>query len=249
MRKFLQVTGDEGSTLAERDAEQLAKVMADIARVLFSPGTVDQVLHRIVTASVLTIDGCDEAGLCARAQGDPVPMAASPLAEELDRQQLVLGEGPCIDALGGANSTYVSDLSETTMWPRFAKVAAEAGLRSVLAFRLFTEAETIGALQLYARLPLAFNPTDRAQGLIFAAHASQALAVAQTNASGQARIDHLQAALESREVIGQAQGILMERERITADQAFALLRKSSQRLNVKLRDVAQQLVDTGAFPD
>jgi len=107
---------------------------------------------------------------------------------------------------------------------------------------------TLGALQLYARLPAAFNATDRAQGLIFAAHAGMALGVARAQATERGRTDHLQTALVSREIIGQAQGILMERERITAEQAFDLLRRSSQHLNRRLRDVAQELVDTGTVP-
>ena len=243
------MNASEGSTLPDQDSAQLASHVADIARILFAPGTVAEVLARIVTLSVTTIDGCDESGLCERSLGNAVSVPTSPLIAELDHLQASLGEGPCVDTLGGANGVYVADLTETTVWPQFSPPAAEAGLRSVLAFRLFTETETLGALQLYARLPAAFNANDRAQGLIFAAHASLALAAAQTNATGQARIDHLQVALASREIIGQAQGILMERERITADQAFALLRKSSQHLNVKLRDIAQQLVDTGTVPN
>ena len=118
----------------------------------------------------------------------------------------------------------------------------------MLGYRLFAGSETLGALQLYARLPAAFNATDRAQGLIFAAHAGIALGVARAQATERGRTDHLQTALVSREIIGQAQGILMERERITAEQAFDLLRRSSQHLNRRLRDVAQELVDTGTVP-
>ncbi len=118
----------------------------------------------------------------------------------------------------------------------------------MLGYRLFAGSETLGALQLYARLPAAFNATDRAQGLIFAAHAGMALGVARAQATERGRTDHLQTALVSREIIGQAQGILMERERITAEQAFDLLRRSSQHLNRRLRDVAQELVDTGTVP-
>jgi len=150
--------------------------------------------------------------------------------------------------LGGLDSVYVDDLTDSPTWPRFGPLAAQAGLRSALAYRLFAGPETLGALLMYARLPGAFNATDRAQGLIFATHASMALSVARSQATERGRTTNLQTALLSREIIGQAQGILMERERITADQAFDLLRRSSQHLNLKLRDVAQELVDTGAVP-
>ncbi|MCW2543212.1 MAG: hypothetical protein JWM40_764, partial [Frankiales bacterium] len=88
----------------------------------------------------------------------------------------------------------------------------------------------------------------RAQGLLFASYAGIAIALARAQEAEQDRIDNLESALLSREVIGQAQGILMERERITADQAFQLLRRSSQHLNQKLRTVAQTIVDTGTVP-
>lgn len=103
----------------------------------------------------------------------------------------------------------------------------------------------MGALNLYARYPQAFGVIDRAKGLMLA---GLALSSAETHDAEDRRATNLQAALQSREVIGQAQGILMERERITPAQAFDILRRASQHLNIKLRDVAQALVDTGERP-
>jgi anti-sigma regulatory factor (Ser/Thr protein kinase) len=118
----------------------------------------------------------------------------------------------------------------------------------VLALRLLTDRPR-GSLNLYAGLPHAFGAVDRAKGVIFATHASSALGAAEARAEDAAESErHLQEALASRGIIGQAQGILMERERITAEQAFEILRHASQDLNVKLRDVAQRLVDTGEDP-
>ncbi len=240
--------GLERTSVMEDPEAQLAQQLAGIARVLLSPGTIAQTMQGIVTLSLASIDGCDESSFCEGVVGNGWSVPSSPLIAELNHLQGLLGEGPCVDAVGGLDSVYVEDLTDDARWPRFAPLAAEAGLRSALTFRLFAGAETLGALQLYARSPAAFDGTGRAQGLIFAAHAGMALAVARTRAMDQGRTDHLQVALVSREIIGQAQGILMERERITADQAFDLLRRSSQHLNFKLRDVAQQLVDTGAMP-
>jgi len=242
------VNSTQVSGPVQDSAAGLARHLADIARLLLLPGTIAQTLQRIVGLSVASIEGCDESGLCEGIldNGDLAP--SSPLIAELDRRQTSFGEGPCIDALGGLDSVYVNDLTDDGRWPRFGPLAAQAGLRSVLAYRLFAGDETLGALQLYARLPAAFNATDRAQGLIFAAHAGMALGVARAQATERGRTDHLQTALISREIIGQAQGILMERERITAEQAFDLLRRSSQHLNRRLRDVAQELIDTGNDP-
>jgi GAF domain-containing protein len=237
-------------TRAEHDApaEELPRQLGSIARILLAPSTVDETLQRIVDLSAQAITNCDEAGLC-RTQllaGHPTP--TSPVAAQLDALQTALEEGPCVDALAGADSVYVHDLDGDGTWREFGVQAVAMGMRSVLAYRLFAGTDTFGALQLYARLPGAFNVTDRAQGLIFAAHAGLALSLAQTQEEERGRSDNLQVALMSREIIGQAQGILMERERITAEQAFDLLRRASQDLNIKLREVAQGLVDTGLVP-
>jgi GAF domain-containing protein len=243
------MSSDAGGPSADSASVEVAEHLAAIAAVLLSPSTVQETLSRVVTYAVAAIDGCDEAAVCESAALSGALDAGQPLLADLDRLQSSLGEGPCVDALAGQDSVYVADLLNDTTWPRFAPAAVSAGLRSALAYRLFVRSETLGALQLFARLPGAFNATDRAQGLLFAAHAGMALNVARTHALQEQRAENLQAAMVSREVIGQAQGILMERERITADQAFQLLRHSSQRLNVKLRDVAQALVDTGSVPE
>lgn len=227
----------------------MAQTLVEIARILLAPGSVEQILQRIVLLSMTAIDGCDAAGLCAHA-GSPteLPLVGDGTLAALDEVQHELGEGPCLDVLAGADSAYVAELIDSTRWPLFAARATAAGMRSALAYRLASGKVTLGALQMYARLPAAFSATDRAQGLLFAAHAGMALANAQALAEADDRTANLLTAMLSREVIGQAQGILMERERITAEQAFSLLRKASQALNRKLSDVAQELVDTGAVP-
>lgn len=193
------------------------------------------------------MDGCDEAALCA-ANGLNTNPAPSELIARLDALQAQAAQGPCLDALGGLDTVYVADLLDDQSWPLFSPDAAQLGIRSALAYRLTSMGVTVGALQMYARLPGAFNAIERTQGLLFASYAGLALAVSNAQQADEARIDNLETALSSREVIGQAQGILMERERITADQAFQLLRRSSQHLNRKLRTVAQDIVDTGAVP-
>ncbi len=225
----------------------LARHLADIARLLLTPSEDTSVAQRILLQAVATIDGCDEAALCVD-DGLGIHTARSALVARLDELQTQAGHGPCADALGGLDTVYVPDLLDDQSWPLFSSEAAQLGVRSALAYRLSSKGVTVGALQMYAHLPGAFNAAERAQGLIFASYAGLALALANAQQADQVRIDNLETALSSREVIGQAQGILMERERITADQAFQLLRRSSQHLNRKLRTVAQDIVDTGAIP-
>lgn len=225
--------------------DDLAQHLAYVASVLLGPGGGATAVDTIVALALSTIDNCDEAGLC----GDSgLTLHASPSAtiRQLEALQSQTGQGPCTEALAGQEAIYVPDLlDDDRRWPAFSPEAASLGMRSALAYRLSVQGRTLGALQLYAELPAAFSASDRAQGLLFAIYAGLALAQAQAQEAEEAKLDDLQIALVSREIIGQAQGILMQREKITAEQAFQLLRRSSQHLNRKLRTVAQDVVDTG----
>lgn len=178
--------------------------------------------------------------------GAPISLAVSnPLAATIERIQVEVGQGPCLDASTSGRTFYAHDLTEDPRWPIFAPAAAEAGVRCVLAYSLGIG---LSALNLYSGYPDAFGVTDRAQAGLFATLAGLALDTSEQRATDADHVLNLNAALRTRELIGQAQGILIERERITADQAFNILRRASQHLNIKLRDVAQALVDTGESP-
>jgi hypothetical protein len=233
----------------------VAVAFADISRTLFSDPTVGGTLQRIVDFAVATVEGCDAAGISLLAGTEvSTPVWSHPVALEIDSVQYETGEGPCLDAIAGETIVYAEDLADDQRWPLFGPRAVSLGMRSLLSCRLAAGA-TLGALDLYAALPRAYGATDRTKALIFATHAGVALGAAEAleNATVSLnaelrRVADLRGALASREVIGQAEGILIERERITPDQAFAVLRRASQHLNVKLREVAQYLVDTGEVP-
>jgi hypothetical protein len=233
----------------------LAASFAEISRELYSAHTVKETLDRIVRFSVGTIDGCSGAGISFLEDDEIVtPVWTEPRVLEVDTMQYTTGQGPCLDAISQGTSVYASDLLTDPRWPAFGPMAAEAGMRSLLSFCLAGDV-TLGALNLYAQVPHAFRATDRATGLIFATHAGVALAAAEeledaTEALAVEieKLQNLHGALASRQVIGRAEGILMQRELITADQAFDLLRRASQQLNTKLREVAQHVVDTGDVP-
>jgi hypothetical protein len=135
----------------------------------------------------------------------------------------------------------IADMREEVRWPVFAaRAASETPVRSMLSFRLYDDRRTVGALNLYAKDLKAFDEADHQVGGVFAAYAALAL----TNAR---EVDGLRQGLESRTVIATAKGMLMAREGISDDEAFAILRRASQRMNVKLRDVAQRVVE-GSSP-
>ena len=162
-----------------------------------------------------------------------------------DQLQYELGAGPYLDAVWHQDVFHIDDLTTEPLYGEWSRrVVAETGIRSSLSLQLFTDPEAVislGALNLYSAHPRVFDSDTRAEAVAFAAHAAIALESAQTEA-------HLRSGLVTRTVIGQAEGILMERLKITADQAFGVLSRLSQHSNVKLRDVARNLVETGEIP-
>jgi len=231
------------------DPPELAIEVAQTAAALFSAGTVDDTLQRTVDMAVKTIEGCDYAGIFVLAGGTiSTPAHTDPMVIEVDNLQQRCGQGPCLDAMTEGPTVYAHDLVDDTRWPRLGSLANSIGVRSALASPLSANG-TRGALNLYASYPDAFGIIDRGKGLVLAMLAGIALSAAEVHDEEERRTANLEVALVSREVIGQAQGILMEREGIGADQAFDILRRASQHLHVKLRDVAQDLVDSGERPE
>ena len=236
--------GTESDTIAE-----LTENFSETAGMLFAAGSVTDTLAQVVDLAAGTIEGCDFAGIFL-VDNDVVtsPIHTDPIVDEVDDLQTNLGEGPCLDAIAHRTIFYAADLAEEVRWPRFARQATAAGLRSILALPL-PDKGGFGALNLYARYPGAFGVVDRAKAVILASLAGLALSSARSHEDEERRTENLHTALATREIIGQAQGILMERERISSGQAFDVLRRASQYLNRKLRDVAQDLVDTGERPE
>jgi GAF domain-containing protein len=233
-------------TLSRTDAE-LTIDFPRTARAMFSSGSVHDTLAHLLTLAVATIGGCDSAGILL-VDGDAVtPFDSDPLVG-LDTLPQRTGEGPCLDAISQNETFYADDLAADNRWPRFGPEAIARGIRSRLALPLLANG-TLGALNLYAQVTQAFGVVDRANGAFLAGLAGLALTSAQGHEDDERRAANLHAGLATRELIGQAQGILIERQRISADQAFDVLRRSSQHRNVKLPDVAQTLVDTGEDPD
>jgi transcriptional regulator with GAF, ATPase, and Fis domain len=230
-------------------AVALAEEVSRTTRALFAAGSGQATLAEVIRLAAVTVEGCDFAGIfLLDGQTVTTPVHTDPIVAEVDLLQHHTGEGPCIDALTHATIFYAADLLDDARWPRFGPQAAARGMRSLLAVPLSTNS-TLGALNLYARYPSAFGVLDRARAVLLAALAAVAFTSARAHEDEDRRSADLHAALNTREMIGQAQGILMERERVTADRAFDILRRASQHLNIKLRAVAQGLVETGERPD
>lgn len=159
-----------------------------------------------------------------------------------DRVQRRTGEGPCIEAIAsGADTVRVTDSrTAAKRWPKYAAEAEPLGIASMIAFPLFAEKKTLGALNIYSSRPGALTKESENTGWLLASHA--AVAIDRTR-----READLHVAISSRQRIGQAMGILMALKHISADEAFALLAKMSQDRNIKLRELARRIVATGAL--
>ena len=224
--------------MADLHQRELSQTFADIARTLLSEHSVEATLQRIAELAVETIDGCDYAGMTL-VEGTRVttPASTTNVPSHVDAIQIETGEGPCLDAIREHEVFQTDDLLQEDRWPKFARRAVEeTQVRSMLSFRLFVAEDTLGALNLYSKRTAAFDDEDRVVGSVFAAHASVALSTAQHE-------QQMAEALRSRDTIGQAKGILMAREGVTADEAFDMLRRGSQRLNIKLRELAQKVAE------
>ena len=245
----------------EREATGLVPApllaMGDLAGAGMEARRVEGILHGLAQVAVEVVRGAEAASLTLPGAGGGWTTAAftGELAQRMDGAQYAAGQGPCLEAATAVEWTaiIVRDLPDETRWPVLAAQGADAGARSVMCVSLFAGPslgaggvrQAVGSLNLYSRRAAVFGESERDTALLLALYA--ALALAATEAMGQAgeRIDQLKEAMGTRTVIGQAQGILMERNKFTAGQAFDRLRTASMNLNRKLRDVAQDLAETG----
>ncbi len=222
------------------NVDDLAARMSEMARFLQQEDSLQSTLDGIVAAAVQVVPGADHAGVMevTGRRRIETPSATGDVVRRVDQAQYESGQGPCLDATYRERTVRLSDMAGEERWPDFSRRALELGIRSMLSFQLYVAGATLGALNLYSRRTGAFDDESEHVGLLFAAHAAVAMAGAQ-------RQQHLTRAVSVRDVIGQAKGILMERYKITGDQAFQLLVRVSQDANVKLVDVAHHLARTG----
>jgi hypothetical protein len=231
---------------------ELAGAISQLSGLLIAEQTPETTLERVTGLVVEMVDHADGAGI-SLVRGRVVESLAhtSDLQRQVDEIQTSSGQGPCLAAIGDAATAVfqIDDMTRDRRWPTFAQKTAQLGVLSKLAFVLRVDtapSDVLGALNLYARNAYAFDAHDRAIGLIFANHAAVALANAQTHAADRLEVEQIHRALQTRDLIGQAKGMLMQRDGMSADEAFETLRTLSQRLNLKLRDIAQQVVDQHA---
>ena len=222
-------------------AQQLAETFAEISGVLLAEPDVQRTLDKMCVLLPVTVEGCDHAVVTVvRNQHLDSPAASDDVGPAVDAIQFEVDDGPCVEAIREHHTVVADDLVTEARWPKFSRRAVEAtGVRSMLAFRLFVAGDTLGSLNLYSKRPGAFTEESLAVGTIFAAHASVALRAARTKED----LARLREVVETRELIGQAKGILMGRRGISSEAAMELLCRGAERLKVELRELARRVVE------
>jgi GAF domain-containing protein len=218
----------------------LASRLSDLARKLQLEDDADAMLAGIVHAALELVPHAADASISLVSGRRTIVSraASSDLPRRIDALQCETGQGPCLDASYEDRIVNVADLSTEPRWPDFSLPAFGLGARSMLSFQLFVDGDHLGALNLFGKDVSVFGAESERIGTLVAAHAAVALA-------GSQQVSQLTHALDTRDLIGQAKGILMERFKITAQQAFLLLSRASSEMNVKLHDVAEQLTVSG----
>ncbi|GAB3918098.1 hypothetical protein GCM10011575_42690 [Microlunatus endophyticus] len=222
-------------------AEDFAQLAAELQGEHREQPTLDRIVERAVQA----VDPCDHCAITLRDSNGRLttPSATDSVAAQAAELENELGEGPCLDAIWDLGTITVNDLGTELRWPTWGRAAADLGIKSMLAVRLEVAGQPIVAsLNLFADRPTGFDSTDLGIASVFARHASQALAAVRVE-------EGLRAAARSRQTIGVAEGMLMQRFGLTLDQSFELLRRYSQTRNIKLRELAEHLVESGGIPD
>jgi GAF domain-containing protein len=219
-------------------SESLADALAVAARAINAPTTLDETLDAIVISAKASVPGFDEIGISLVNRDGTIDTLAGTgqLVWELDALQYSLEEGPCVRAMRSEPLVVAEDIRHDQRWPRYVPRAVKAGLKAQMALQLYTEEETLGGLNMYSTKSETIHPEALHAAELFATHAALALGRAR-------RESQLNEALDSRTVLGQATGILMERYKINAERAFQFIVRASSTSNLKARVVAHEIVD------
>lgn len=228
------------STDIPEDAS-INQVFRQLSALIYAGADATSIQEALVAASKRLVDGCDRASLLLR-ERDRFHTGASTdeIARRIDQIEMEIGEGPCVDAILDEAYQHDPDLTDSVSpWPAFtARILADTPVRSAIGYRLYLDGDKVGALNLFADTPGALTAASADTGAVLASFASVALMALRAREQAST----LREGLQSNREIGKAVGLLMATHRVGADDAFALLRSTSQELNIKLAQVAAQVV-------
>ena len=228
-----------------------AEALERLGRLSLRELSMDSLLQTVADLTKTVMPGNPETSVLLLVKDKPTTVAhTGQLAVDLDETQYERGHGPCLHAARTGELTEIADTRTETRWQDYTQRAAERGNPSSLSIPLAIDEDeqVTGALNVYARQADAFDEDSRSVATRFGPYAAVATSNMYAYQSARDMADNLQAALESRAVIDQAKGVLIERYKLTPDQAFQLLARVSMNANRKVRDIADHLVHTGELP-
>jgi len=220
------------------ESTRMAAALTAAAKAINAPPSLPETLDAIVHAALRSVPGFDHVGISIRHRDGSIETMASTdgFVQDLDNLQYELGEGPCLDAIREGRVLFIENARHEQRWPHYIPQAVQRGLRAQMGICLYDDERSVGGLNFYSTDCDTVGEESREIGELFAEHAAIALGRSR-------REQNLTEALGSRELIGQATGIVMERYQIGPDRAFQFLVRASQAGNIKLRDIAQEIVD------
>lgn len=227
---------------AEKIDHGTALLFARLADLVYTGHSYDRMLEDLVAAAPAMVSGCDHASLMLRRDDGSLATAAASdeIGYKVDALEREVGDGPCVDAITDEAWQLDPNLQQSSQWPRLAqRVVGETPVRGVAGFRTLVRGTKVGALNFFSDTPDALNTASATEATIVAAFVAVALAAADQHEQATT----LRAGLESNREIGKAIGLLMAGHKIDSDAAFAQLKKASQDLNLKIADVAREVVD------
>jgi GAF domain-containing protein len=222
---------------------ELLTTFRALSEIVYSGESYDTVYDALCRSTVEFVDGCDHASLMLRRNGRIQTVGSSDaVAAGIDRLERAVNEGPCLDAIDESepDQHICTDLTAGSKWPTLAAMMLErTPVRGMAGFRIRQDGHKVGALNVFSDAPGALTEDSLTQAIMLAAFASVALAALDRGEEATT----LRRGLESNREIGKAIGLLMAMHGIDDDQAFQMLSKVSQELNVKLAQVAAQVIE------
>jgi anti-anti-sigma factor len=221
----------------------LARHIGKITAIPADTDVIDGALRLVVTLARATVGGADGVSVSLRRHGRLATVAASDQTiSNMDASQYATGEGPCVDASVNGRWFHAESLDSETRWPAFTPRAQALGINAILSSPLLAEDRPVGALNIYSRTAMAFAPKDQELASVFAAQASLILTTAGVDVTDEQLSNRRNELLGTRRLIAQAEGVIMERAGVTADDAFSMLCDYSRRSNRPFRERAADVV-------
>ena len=223
-----------------------ARVFTALADVLYQGADTTEVCAAICVAATLLVPGCDHASILMRRNDGFVTVAASDrVARHVDSLERETGEGPCLDAIEDEAAQVEPDLAASRSWPQLAaRVILETPVRGAMGFRILVDRRKVGALNLFSDTANGFDRAATERAIVLAAFAGVAINAATSGED----VEGLRQGLQSNREIGRAVGMLMVLNGVTEDEAFDMLRRVSQEMNIKVAEVARAVIEERRLP-